>query len=103
MLENIIQDTSTFLPGYADDHVVYNSFLPMDEHLALENVSVVMDIIRNWMRQSFLNMKNYKTEIVIFGTRNQCNEITFTAIDVGDATVNISANLTYLIVEVDFL
>ena len=35
-MENIIQDTSTSLLGYADDHTVYNSFLPIDEHLALK-------------------------------------------------------------------
>ena len=35
-LEDIIQDTSTSLLGYADDHTFYNSFLPMDEHLALK-------------------------------------------------------------------
>ena len=35
-LENIIQDTSTSLLGYADDHAVYNSFLPADELLALK-------------------------------------------------------------------
>ena len=35
-LEDIIQDTSTSLLGYADDHAVYNSFPPKDEHLALK-------------------------------------------------------------------
>ena len=37
-LENIIQDTSTSLLGYADDHTVCNSFLTIDEHLALKKV-----------------------------------------------------------------
>ena len=35
-LEHIIQDTSTSLFGYVDDHTVYNSFLPVDEHPALK-------------------------------------------------------------------
>ena len=35
-------------------------------------------------------------EIVIFGTKNQCNKIIITAIDVGDRTVNISSDLTNL-------
>ena len=55
-LENIIQDTCISLIGYADDHVVYNSFLQIDEHQALKNVSVVTYKIRNWMRQSLLKM-----------------------------------------------
>ena len=95
-LENIIQDTSTSLLGYADDHTVYNTFLPVDEYLALKNLSVVTDKIRNWMRQSFLKMNDSKMEIVIFGTQNQCNKITTTAIDVHDTSVNISPKLTYL-------
>ena len=96
MMENIIKDTSTFLLSYADDHVVYNSFLPITEHLALENLSVLTDKIRNCMRQSFLKMNNTNMEIVIFGTRNQHNKITNIAIDVADTTVNISPDLTYL-------
>ena len=95
-MENIIQDTSTSLLGYADDQTVYNSFLPIDEHLALENLSAVTDKIRNWMRHSFLKMNDSKMEIVIFRIRNQLNKITTTAIDVGDTTVNISSDLTYL-------
>ena len=65
MLENIIQETSASLLGYADDYVVYNSFLQTDEHLALENLTVVMGKIRNWMRLSFLKMNDSKMEIVI--------------------------------------
>ena len=34
-LENMIQDTSTSLLGYADDHAVYNNFLSTDELPAL--------------------------------------------------------------------
>ena len=100
-LENIIQDTSTSLLGYTDDHTVYNSFLPRDEHLALEKLSVVMDKIKNWMRHSFLKMNDSKTEIVIFGTMNQLNKITMTVIDISDTAVNISPNLTYLGVLLD--
>ena len=100
-MEDITQDTSTSLLDYADDHAVYNTFLPMDEHLALKKLSVVTDKIRNWMRQSFLKMNNSKTEIVIFGTQNQCNKITITSIEVGDTSVNISPKLTYIGVLLD--
>ena len=95
-LQNIVQDTSTSPLGYADEHTVYNSFLPIDEHLALENLSAITDKIRNWIRHSFLKMNDSKMEIVIFETRNQCNKIITMAIDVGDTTINISPDLTYL-------
>ena len=70
MLENIIQDTSTSLLGYVDDHAVCNSFLPIYDHQAVENLSVVMNKIRNLMWHSFLKMNNSKTEIMIFETGN---------------------------------
>ena len=53
------------------------------------------------MRQSFLKMNDSKKEIAIFRTWNQCNKITTTNIDVGDTSVNISPNLTYLGVLLD--
>ena len=100
-LDDIIQGTSTSLLGYADDHAVYDRFLPTDEFLALKNLTEVMKKIRNWMRQSFLKMNDSKTEIVIFGTQNQCNKITTTAIEVGETSVNFSQELTYLGVLLD--
>ena len=100
-LENIIQDTATSLLSYADDHIVYNSFLPIDEHQALKNWSVFTDKIGNWMRQSFLKMNDSKMVIVIFGTQNQCNKFPTTAIDVGDSSINISPEHTYLGVLLD--
>ena len=53
------------------------------------------------MRQSFLKMNDSKTEIVIFGTQNQCSKITTTSIKVGDTSVNILPELTYLGVLLD--
>ena len=100
-LDDIIQGTSTSLLGYADDHAVYDRFLPTDEFLALKNLTEVTKKIRNWMRQSFLKMNDSKTEIVIFGTWNQCNKITTTAIEVGETSVNFSQELTYLGVLLD--
>ena len=100
-LENIIQDTSTSQLGYADDHAVYNSFLATDELPALKKLSEVTVKIRNWMRQPFLKMNDLKTEIVIFGACSQCNKITTTAMEVGETSVNISPELTYLGVLLD--
>ena len=100
-LKNITQDTSTSLLGYADDHAVHNSFLPTDELLALKNLTEVMEKIRNWMKQSFFKMNDSKTEIVIFGTHSQWNKITTTALEVGETSINISPELTYLGVLLD--
>ena len=100
-LENVIQDTSTSLLSYADDHTVYNSFLPIDEHSALKNLSVVTDRIRNWMKQSLLKMNDSEIEIVIFGTWIQHSKITTTSMEVGDTSINISPELTYLHVLLD--
>ena len=82
--------------GYADDHAVYKSFLPMDESSALEGLTEVIMRIRNWMKHSFLKMNDSKTEIVIFGTHSQCNKIIPTAMEVGETPVKISLELNYL-------
>ena len=82
--------------GYTDDHAVYKSFQPMDESSALEGLTEVTMRIRNWLKHSFLKMNDSKTEIVIFGTRSQCNKITTTAMEVGETLVNISSELNYL-------
>ena len=46
-LNNIIQGTSVSMLGYADDHGVYKSFLPMDESSALEGLTEGILRIRN--------------------------------------------------------
>ena len=96
-----MQGTSTSLLGYADDHAVYESFLPTDEFSALKSLTEVMKRIRNWMRQPFLNMNDSKTERVIFGIHSQCNRINTTAMEVGETSVNISSDLNYLGVLLD--
>ena len=49
-LNNIIQGTSASMLGYADDHAVYKSFLPIDESSALKSLTEVIMRIRNWMK-----------------------------------------------------
>ena len=100
-LDDIIQGTSTSLLGCADNHAVYDRFLPTDAFVALKHLPEVTKKIRNWMRQSFLKMNDSKTEIVIFGTQNQCNKITTMAIEVGETSVNFSQELPYLGVLLD--
>ena len=53
------------------------------------------------MKHSFLKMNDSKTEIVTFGTHNQCNKITTTAMEVGETPVNISLELNYLSILLD--
>ena len=100
-LNDIIQGTPVSMLGYTDDHVVYKSFLPMDESSALEGLTEVIIRIRNWMKHSSLKMNDSKTDIVIFGTHSQCNKITTTAMEVGETPVNISSELNYLGVLLD--
>ena len=98
---NIIQGTSASMLGYADDHVAYKSFLPIDESSVLESLTEMIMRIRNWMKHSFLKMNDLKTEIVIFRTNSRCNKITTTTMEVGETPVNISSELSYLGVLLD--
>ena len=100
-LNDIIQGTSASMLGYADNHAVYKSFLPIDESSALESLTEVIMRIRNWMKHLFLKMNDLKTEIIIFRTNSQCNKITTTTMEVGETPVNISSELNYLGVLLD--
>ena len=60
--------------GYADDHVVYNSFLPANEVSAFEELTELTTRIRDWMKSSFLKMNDSKTELVIFGTQKSTKQ-----------------------------
>ena len=70
-LNDIIQDTSASMLGYADDHAVYKSFSPTNEVSALRELTELTTNIGDWMRSSFLKMNDSKSELVIFGTQNQ--------------------------------
>ena len=70
-LNDIIQDTSASMLGYADDLAVYKSFSPTNEVSALRELTELTTNIGDWMRSSFLKMNNSKSELVIFGTQNQ--------------------------------
>ena len=87
--------------GYADDHAVYKSILPIDESSTLESLTEVIMRIRNWMKHSFLKINDLKTEIVIFRTNSQHNKISTTTMEVGETPVNISSELNYLGVLLD--
>ena len=87
--------------SYADDHVVYKSFLPANEISALKELTELTMRIRNWMKSSILKMNDSKMELVIFGTQSQCNKIIITAMQVGETSVDISSELNYLGVLLD--
>ena len=64
--------------AYADDHALkkeFNSSVPQDEVVAAESLSRCLDKVRSWMNSCHLKMNTDKTEAIIFGSRQQIQEV----------------------------
>ena len=55
--------------GYADDHQVFKTFKPKNQHICLtEELKFCFHSIQQWMTQYFLQCNGPKTQIILFGT-----------------------------------
>jgi hypothetical protein len=56
--------------GFADDHQIYKSFHPQQEHSVLVNdLPRCFQEINNWMSNHYLQLNPGKTEIIVFGSQ----------------------------------
>ena len=70
-LRDIIRKFGYHLHIYADDTQVYISLKPAAVNAAVPAIESCLTQIQNWMSANFLKLNSDKTEIVIFGTRQQ--------------------------------
>ena len=62
---------------FADDSQIYLSFEsgdPLKQEIAFETINCVISDTRSWMAANFMMMNDDKTELAIFGTRQQLNK-----------------------------
>ena len=53
--------------GYADDHQIFKTFKPRQQHLVLlEDLCFCFKAVKRWMTQHFLQLNATKTQIIIF-------------------------------------
>ena len=73
-LGHIIENNSINYHSYADDTQLYLSMSPND-YTPLESLYHCMDQINKWMSHNFLQLNTDKTEVIIFGKREERQKI----------------------------
>ena len=87
------------LHGFADDHVLKNSFRASsrgDEKESILSLESTLVNVKSWMDQNRLKMNNDKTELMMFASKRQLEKCVTTSIDVNNTTVNCSPTIKYL-------
>ena len=92
------------LGGYADDHILRDSFCPTvedSEHDCYDRLQQTLVRVKQWMDSHSLKMNPDKTEFVQFGSRAMLNKTSITNINVAGDVVSATDELKYLGVYLD--
>ena len=87
------------LHGFADDHVLKNSFMAssrVDEKESISSLESTLVNVKTWMDQNRLKMNDGKTEFMMFASKKQPEKCVTTSIDVNSTIVNCSSIIKYL-------
>ena len=87
------------LHGFADDHVLKNSFRAssrVDEKECILSLEATLVDIKVWMDQNRLKMNDDKTEFIMFASKRQLEKCETTSIDVNNTIVKCSPTIKYL-------
>ena len=87
------------LHGFADDHVLNNSFRASstdDEKESISSLESTLVNVKTWMDQNRLKMNDGKTEFIMFASKKQQEKCVTTSIDVKSTIVNCSPIIKYL-------
>ena len=89
-LKNIGQKYNLELYGYADDHKTAFRIQAGDaqsETIVIKQLSECLQDIILWMNQKKLKMNNSKTEIILYGTKQQLAKVNISSVNVGGIDV----------------
>ena len=89
---NICQKHNIQFHNYADDNENYITFRPTvrgNEDEKIAQLEACISEIRLWMRTNFLKLNDNKTEVIMFGTRQNLTKVKNKQICVGDTLVEI--------------
>ena len=77
---------------YADDTQLYIAFDPSDPSpAAISQITTCVDNIKVWMNDNKLKLNDEKTELVIFATTRQLQNINFDSVNIGSTSVKKSS------------
>jgi hypothetical protein len=103
-LGDVIQDDSTHIIGYADDHGIYRDFSPSKPTGESDNIEILnktLGDIRVWMNLNRLKMNDSKTELIYIGSRQQLHKCSNDTMVINNYTINRSQTVKYLGVILD--
>jgi exonuclease III len=103
-LQEFIKDDITQILGYADDHLVYDSFKAgsyEQEKKCISSLENGIDRIKQWMRENRMKMNDSKTETIMFGNRVQRQKSEISVIRVGEESIKLQSSIKYLGVYID--
>ena len=73
----------------ADDTQLYITFKPAES--CITTLEKCVQEIRSWMRQNFLKLNDEKTEVLLFGSRQQLSKVCLPFITIGDSQITPSS------------
>ena len=88
---------------YADDTQSYLHFCPNEISMAIANIQECFSELQMWMNNNKLVLNASKTEVIIFGSKHQLDQLTISSIYLGDVQVSISNRVRNLGVTFDSL
>jgi hypothetical protein len=98
-LQYTIKDFNNSISGYADDHMIYDSFssaIPQSESSCLDHQEQCLNSIRDWMSSNRLKMNDSKTEFILCGHKAQLKKCQRDLITVGSIPIQVSKSIKYL-------
>ena len=97
-IQHIIMNDQISLYGYADDHGLRMTCKPATE----SEISTVTDpqdclsSVKDWMDENWLKMNSSKTEVIIFGSRQQLSKTITNSMCINGKNIEISDCIKYL-------
>ena len=97
-LFNVISNYMMSGYGYADDTQLLKFFSPKlsDQNESLKNVEDCLASVQAWMLKHKLKLNDGKTEVILFGSRQQLEKINMHHVKVGSNEINIVDNVRSL-------
>lgn len=93
---DILRQHSISFHCYADDTQIYISFRPQDVSLACVLAENCIRDVRTWMAQNFLCLNDSKTEVIVFGSRQNLAKLSPVKLTIGEAVVEEVDNVRNL-------
>ena len=98
-LFEVVQRHLVNIRGYADDHALYVSFHPNTQGTEAAAVSAIKNCltdVKTWMLENTFKMNDSKTELIIFGSKQQLAKLNTDSLCVGDTKIHTSTNIRNL-------